>query len=59
MAKGLKLTVDVVGAGAGLHADQAGWDVGQPLRGLRTGELNPQHNDTALILADQVEAVLA
>jgi hypothetical protein len=59
MAKRLELAGDVVGSGTGLHADQAGWEVGQPLRELGAGELDPQHDGAALILADQMEAVLA
>jgi hypothetical protein len=46
-------------ARTGFHADQARWDVGQPLGELGPGELDPQRNDTALILADEVKAVLA
>ena len=41
------------------HADQAGWEVGQALSELGPGELDPQHDGTALILTDEVEAVLA
>jgi hypothetical protein len=41
------------------HADQAGWNVGQPLGELGPRELDPQHDGTALILADKVKAVLA
>jgi hypothetical protein len=39
--------------------DQAGWDVGQALSELGTGELDPQHDGTALVLTDKMEAVLA
>ena len=59
MAERLELAADVVSPGTGLHADQAGWDIGQPLRELGAGELDPQHDRTALILADKMEAVLA
>jgi hypothetical protein len=59
MTERLELAADVVSAGAGLHADQAGWDVRQSLRELGPGELEAQHDGTALILTDEVEAVLA
>ncbi len=59
VAEPLKLTADVVGAGTGFHADQAGWDISQALRELGSGELDAQHDGTALILTDEVEAVLA
>ncbi len=59
MAERPELAADVVGSGTGLHADQAGWDVGQPLRELGAGKLDPQHDGAALILADEVETVLA
>jgi hypothetical protein len=59
MAERLQLPADVVGPGAGLPADQAGWNVGQALRELGPGELEAQHDGAALILADKVEAVLA
>ncbi len=39
MAEHLELTADVVSAGTGLHANQARWDIGQPLRELGPGEL--------------------
>ena len=59
MAERLELAADVVGAGAGFHADQAGRNVGQALGELGPGELDAQHDGAALILADEVEAVLA
>ena len=59
MAECLELAADVMRPGAGLHADQAGWDVGQALGELGPGELEAQHDGTALILTDEVEAVLA
>ena len=34
MAERLELPADVVGAGTGFHADQAGWDVRQSLSEL-------------------------
>jgi hypothetical protein len=45
--------------GANLLCDQAGWEVGQALSELGTGELDPQHNGAALVLTDKMEAVLA
>ena len=59
MAERLQLPADVVGPGAGLHADQARWDVGQALSELGTGELDPQHDGAAFILTDEMERVLA
>jgi hypothetical protein len=59
MAESCELTPNMMGAGAGLPADQAGWNVGQALRELGPGELEAQHDGAALILADKVEAVLA
>ncbi len=59
MAERLELAADVMGAGAGFHADQARRNVGQPLRELGPGELDPQHDGAALVLPDEVEAVLA
>jgi CheY-like chemotaxis protein len=54
MAECLKLATDVVGAGAGLLADQAWWNVGQALGELRPGELDAQHDGAALILTDDL-----
>jgi hypothetical protein len=59
MAKRLELAGDVVGSGTGLHADQAGWEVGQPLGELGAGELDPQHDGAALVLPDEMKRVLA
>ena len=59
MTERLELAADVVGPSAGFHADQAGWNVGQALRELGAGELDAQHDGAALILADEMEAVLA
>ena len=49
----------MVSPGTGFHADQTRWNVDQALGELRAGELDPQHDGAALILTDQVEAVLA
>jgi hypothetical protein len=59
MAESCELTPNMMGAGTGFHADQAGWDVRQSLSELGPGELDAQHDGAALILADKVEAVLA
>ena len=59
MAERLELAADVVGPSTGLHADQTRRDVGQPLRELGAGELDAQHDGAALILADEMERVLA
>jgi hypothetical protein len=59
MAESCELTPNMMGARAGLPADQAGWNVGQALGELGPGELEAQHDGAALILADKVEAVLA
>jgi hypothetical protein len=52
MAERLKLAANMVGPGTGLHANQAGRDVGQALSELHAGELEAQHDGAALILAD-------
>ena len=59
MAERLKLAANMVGPGTGLHANQAGRDVGQALSELHAGELEAQHDGAALILADEMKAVLA
>jgi hypothetical protein len=59
MAERLELAADVVSARAGFHADPARWDVRQPLSELGAGELEAQHDGAALILADEMERVLA
>jgi len=46
-------------ADAGLHADQARRQVGEPCLHLAARPLLPQHDCTALIVADEVERVLA
>jgi hypothetical protein len=48
-----------VGPGTGLHANQAGRDVGQALSELGAGQLEAQHDGAALILAHEMKAVLA
>ena len=46
-------------AGAGFHIDQTGRKIGQAAGELSPGELDPQHDGAALILANEMEAVLA
>jgi hypothetical protein len=59
MTERLELTADVMGAGTSLHADQAGWDAREARRAPNPGELVAEHDGTALILTDEMEAVLA
>jgi hypothetical protein len=58
MTQCLELATDVVGTGTDLYADQGGWNVGEPLRELRTSGLDAQHFGAALILTCQAEGVL-
>src|SRR5215831_11012459 len=46
-------------ADAGLHADQARWQVGKSRLHLATRPFLPQHDRTTLIVAYDVERVLA
>jgi hypothetical protein len=46
-------------ANAGFHADQARLHVGKPRFHLAARPLLPQYDRTTLILADEVEGVLA
>jgi hypothetical protein len=46
-------------ADAGLHANQARRQIGKSRLDLATRPFLPQHDDTALILANDVERVLA
>src|SRR5215831_19538268 len=48
-----------MGADAGLHADEAGREVGKPGFELAAGELLAQNDGAALVEADEVEGVLA
>jgi hypothetical protein len=59
MAESCELTPNMMGAGTGFHADQAGWDVRQSLSELGPGQLDPQHDGAAFVLTDKMEAVLA
>ena len=59
MAKRLQLATEMMRADAGLHADQARRQVGKPRFHLAARPLLPQHDCAALILANEVERVLA
>jgi hypothetical protein len=59
MAERLELAADVMRASAGFHADPTGWKISQAAGELSSGELDPQHDGAALILANEMEAVLA
>jgi hypothetical protein len=59
VAKRLQLATEVMRADAGLHADQARRQVGEPRFHLAARPLLPQHDAAALILANDVERVLA
>src|SRR5215813_8687283 len=48
-----------MGADAGLHADEAGREVGKPGFELAAGELLAQNDGAALVEADEVEGILA
>jgi hypothetical protein len=58
MPERLELTADVVSASAGLDADQAGWENGQPLRVLGAGELNAGYDGATFIQADEMSVFL-
>jgi hypothetical protein len=59
VAKHLEIATEVVRADAGLHADPTRRQIGESGLHLATRPLLPQHDGTALILADDVERVLA
>src|SRR6185503_4576084 len=59
VAQRLKLAAEMMRTDAGLHADQAGWDIGKPCFHLAARPLLTQHNCAAIIEADDVERVLA
>jgi hypothetical protein len=48
----------MMGADAGLHADQARRNVGEAIRDLAAQQLPTQYDRSALVEADQVERVL-
>src|SRR5438876_699383 len=49
VAKREELTAQMMGADAGLHANQAWRDVGETNHDLTAGELPPQHDRSALV----------
>jgi hypothetical protein len=59
MTKCLERATEVMRADAGLHADPTWRQIGQPGLHLAARPLLPQHDGTALILANDVERVLA
>ena len=59
MAKAIEFATEMVRANAGLHADQARRQVGKSGLHLATRPLLAQHNGTTLIVANDVERVLA
>src|SRR5215471_19723325 len=59
VAQELQLAAEMMCADAGLHADQARRQVGKSRLDLATRPFLPQYDDTALILANDVERVLA
>ena len=59
MAEGFEAAAQVMGADTGLHANEAGREVGNPGFELAAGELLAQNDGAALVEADEVEGVLA
>src|SRR5271166_4684809 len=59
MSGALKFTTEMMRADAGFHADQARRHIGKACFYLATRPLLPQHDGTALIVADNMERVLA
>src|SRR5262249_17306213 len=59
VAKRLQFATEMMGTDAGLHADQAGRQVGEPRFHLAARPLLPQHDCAALVVAHDVERVLA
>jgi hypothetical protein len=59
VAKRLQLATEMMRADAGLHADQARRQFGEPGFHLATRPLLPQRQSSAPILADEVKRVLA
>jgi len=59
VAKAIEFTTEMVRANAGLHADQARRQVGKSGLHLPARPLLAQHNGTTLIVAHDVERVLA
>src|SRR5205823_13043578 len=59
VAERLQLAAQVMGADAGLHADEAGWHVGEPGFELPARQLLAQHDGAPLVEANEMEDVLA
>ena len=59
MAERCKLAADVMGARAGLHANQAARNIGETTFELSTGHLLLQDDHTPLVEANEVKRVLA
>src|SRR5260370_42698619 len=59
VAKHPELATEMMRADEGLHTDQARRQVGEPRFRLAARPLLPQHDGTALTLANDVERVLA
>ena len=59
VAKAIKFATEMVRANAGLHADQTRRQVGKSGLHLAARPLLAQHNSTTLIVAHNVERVLA
>lgn len=59
MAQDLKLPAQMVSPDGGLHANQAGRQVGKPNNSLTTGQLAPKNDSAVVIDAYDVERVFA
>jgi len=59
VAKGDQLSAQMMGANAGLHADRAGWHIGQPVLKLAARELRFKDDGSTPVEANQVENSLA
>src|SRR5262249_45751896 len=59
VAEGFEPAAQVMGADTGLHADEAGREVGKPGFELAAGELLGQNDGAALVEAGEVEGVLS
>src|SRR5271155_1279265 len=55
----IELAAEMMRADTGFHADQARWHVGKAGLDLATRPLLPQHDGTTLVVAYNVERVLA
>jgi len=59
VAKQAEPAAEMMGTDTGLHADQAGWHIGEPCLHLATRPLLPQRDGPTPIQADDVERILA